>query len=144
MRTDTDPFGPSPKAGTDPRITKIGKFLRISSLDELPQLWNVLRGNMTLVGPRPLYMAQAQEWNPRQKRRLEVKPGLTGLAQISGRGSLTIEEKLELDVCYVENQSLWLDLKILLGTFFSVLRPRGIYEKQYSANEQTRGDAGKS
>ncbi len=138
MRKDVDPFGASPKDGADSRLTGVGKILRLLSLDELPQLANVLAGDMSLVGPRPLYVAQIAEWNQRQKRRLEVKPGLTGLAQISGRGSLTIEAKLELDVNYVENQSLLLDTRILLGTVFRMLRPTDIYEKQYSENQETR------
>ncbi|MBN2375046.1 MAG: sugar transferase [Sedimentisphaerales bacterium] len=137
MKTEVDPFGPSPKTGTDPRLTRLGRALRSSSLDELPQLWNVLKGDMSLVGPRPLYVAQAQQWNPRQQLRLLVKPGLTGLAQISGRGSLTIEEKLELDVKYVENQSLLFDAKIILLTLFAFLRPKDIYEKKFSENQDT-------
>ena len=139
MRTDVDPFGPSPKAAHDPRLTSLGKFLREYSLDELPQLFNTLIGNMSLVGPRPLYMAQAEEWNDRQKKRLLVKPGLTGLAQISGRGGLTIEQKLELDVKYVESASFLTDLKIILATFVQVLGKKSIYEKKYSENEDTRG-----
>ena len=139
MRTDADPFGPSPKSGDDPRITNIGKFLRETSLDELPQLFNVLKGDMSLVGPRPLYISQMQEWDDRQKRRLEVKPGITGLAQISGRGSLTREEKLELDVLYVEKANVWFDLKILFITAIQVVFKKGIYEKKYSATEDTRG-----
>jgi len=138
MRTDVDPFGPSPKAGTDDRMTRIGNWLRKYSLDELPQFFNVLKGNMSLVGPRPLYMDQARQWNERQKRRLLVEPGLTGLAQINGRGNLTIEDKLDLDVRYVDNQSLWQDLRIFIATFFSVLRPKNIYEKRYSNTEETR------
>ncbi|MCK5269228.1 MAG: sugar transferase [Sedimentisphaerales bacterium] len=138
MRTGVDPFGPSPKAGTDDRMTRIGNWLRKYSLDELPQFFNVLGGNMSLVGPRPLYMDQARQWNKRQKRRLLVTPGLTGLAQISGRGNLTIEDKLDLDVRYVDNQSLWQDLRIFTATFFKVLRPKDIYEKRYSSTEETR------
>ena len=138
MRTDVDPFGPSPKTGTDDRMTRIGNWLRKYSLDELPQFFNVLKGNMSLVGPRPLYMDQARQWNERQKRRLLVEPGLTGLAQISGRGSLTVEDKLDLDVRYVDNQSLWQDLRIFIATFFKVLRPKNIYEKRYSSTEETR------
>jgi lipopolysaccharide/colanic/teichoic acid biosynthesis glycosyltransferase len=139
MRTDVDPFGPSPKSSDDPRLTKIGKFLREYSLDELPQLFNVLKGNMSIVGPRPLYMEQVKEWDNRQRKRLLVKPGITGLAQISGRGQLTREEKLELDVQYVENASLWLDLKIIFVTMFQVFRRKSIYEKRYSLTEETRG-----
>ena len=139
MRTDVDPFGASPKAGDDPRLTGFGKFLREYSLDELPQLFNALKGNMALVGPRPLYMAQAAEWNDRQKKRLLVKPGLTGLAQISGRGHLTIEQKLELDVKYVESASFHTDLKIIFATLAIVLGRKSIYEKKYSETEETRG-----
>ena len=84
MRPEVDPFGPSPKSGDDPRLTRLGRFLREYSLDELPQLVNILQGDMSLVGPRPLYVAQMAEWDERQRKRLFVKPGLTGLAQISG------------------------------------------------------------
>lgn len=140
MTVDVDPFGPSPKSGDDPRLTRIGKFLREYSLDELPQLFNVLKGDMSIVGPRPLYMSQMAEWNDRQKKRLLVKPGLTGLAQISGRAELTQEEKLELDVQYVERASLWLDCKIVLATIAMVFKRRGIYEKRYSQAECTRGE----
>lgn len=138
MKLDVDPFGPSPKSGDDPRLTKIGKFLREYSLDELPQLFNILKGDMSVIGPRPLYVSQMAEWDERQKKRLLVKPGLTGLAQISGRGQLTREEKLELDVKYVETASLWLDMKIVLATIAQVFRRRDIYEKRYSQNEYTR------
>jgi undecaprenyl phosphate N,N'-diacetylbacillosamine 1-phosphate transferase len=140
MRLDVDPFGASPKSGDDPRLTRIGKFLREYSLDELPQLFNVLKGNMSIVGPRPLYVSQMAEWNERQKKRLLVKPGLTGLAQISGRGGLTREEKLELDVKYVETANLWVDLKIILKTIAQVFRRKSIYEKRYSETEYTRGE----
>jgi lipopolysaccharide/colanic/teichoic acid biosynthesis glycosyltransferase len=139
MRSDVDPFGPSPKSGNDPRLTKIGRFLREYSLDELPQLFNVLKGDMSIVGPRPLYMEQVKEWDDRQKKRLLVKPGITGLAQISGRGELTREEKLELDVQYVENAGFWLDLKIIFITILQVFRRKSIYEKRYSMTEETRG-----
>ena len=139
MKTDVDPFGPSPKSDSDPRLTKMGKFLREYSLDELPQLFNVLKGDMSIVGPRPLYMAQMTEWNERQKKRLLVKPGLTGLAQISGRGELTREEKLELDVKYVETAGFWLDIKIILATIAHVFKRKNIYEKRYSQAEFTRG-----
>lgn len=139
MGMDVDPFGASPKGGDDPRLTNLGKFLREYSLDELPQLFNVLKGEMALVGPRPLYMAQAAEWNDRQKKRLLVKPGLTGLAQISGRGHLTIEQKLELDVKYVESASLLIDFKIIFATVALVIGRKSIYEKKYSETEETRG-----
>ena len=127
MRTDVEPFGVSPDS--DPRLTRIGRLLRESSLDELPQLWNVLKGDMSLVGPRPLYMSQAREFNDRQRRRLEVPPGMTGLAQVAGRGDIPHEEKLELDVQYVENASLWLDLKLILRTFLHIFRRKQIYQK---------------
>lgn len=140
MRRDVDPFGPSPKAGDDPRLTGIGRWLREYSLDELPQLVNIVLGDMSLVGPRPLYVSQIQEWDKRQRQRLGVKPGLTGLAQVSGRGALTREEKLELDVTYVERRSLWLDIKIVWRTLFSVVNRRAIYEQRYSRDERTRGD----
>ena len=139
MKSGIDPFGPSPKSGEDPRLTRVGKFLREYSLDELPQLFNVLKGDMTIVGPRPLYVSQMAEWDERQKKRLLVKPGLTGLAQISGRGQLTREEKLELDVKYVEKTSFWLDTKIILATIARVFRRKDIYEKRYSQCEYTRG-----
>jgi undecaprenyl phosphate N,N'-diacetylbacillosamine 1-phosphate transferase len=139
MKEDVDPFGPSPKSGKDARLTKVGRFLREYSLDELPQFYNVLRGEMSLIGPRPLYLSQIEEWDERQKKRLLVKPGLTGLAQIRGRGSLTKEEKLELDVQYVETAGFLTDIKIILETVVKVLGRKGIYERRYSQSEDTRG-----
>jgi lipopolysaccharide/colanic/teichoic acid biosynthesis glycosyltransferase len=139
MIINTDPFGPSPKSGRDPRLTKVGRILREYSLDELPQLFNILKGDMSVVGPRPLYLSQIPEWSERQKKRLLVKPGLTGLAQISGRGELTREEKLELDIKYVETVSLLADMKIVLATVAYALSRKGIYEKRYSRAETTRG-----
>ena len=100
----------------DPRITKVGRALRRLSLDELPQLWNVVRGDMSLIGPRPTLRYQVDEYTPRQRRRLDVKPGLTGWAQVNGRTKLPWDERIELDVWYVEHRSPWLDLKILLRT----------------------------
>lgn len=139
MKVDVDPFGPSPKSGEDTRLTKIGKFLREYSFDELPQFYNILRGDMSLIGPRPLYLSQIEEWNERQKKRLLVRPGLTGLAQIRGRGELTREDKLEFDVQYVETAGFLTDIKITIATIFRVLRRKGIYEKRYSQSEYTRG-----
>jgi undecaprenyl phosphate N,N'-diacetylbacillosamine 1-phosphate transferase len=139
MKMEADPFGPSPKSGQDPRLTNIGIFLRKYSLDELPQLLNVLKGEMSLVGPRPLYVAQIAEWNEEQKKRLLVKPGLTGLAQIKGRGELTIEQKLDYDVEYVQKASFMLDLKIIFLTILQVLTGKSIYEKKYSETQDTRG-----
>ena len=138
MTLDVDPFGPSPKSGQDPRLTRIGKFLRECSLDELPQLFNVLKGDMSIVGPRPLYISQMHEWNERQKKRLLVKPGLTGLAQIQGRAELTREEKLELDVKYVETISFFADIRIVLATIVQIFNRKNIYEKRYSQTEYTR------
>lgn len=138
MRTDADPFGDSPQAGHDPRVTKLGRMLRETSLDELPQLLNVARGEMSLVGPRPLYVQQIPEWSARHRGRLLVRPGLTGLAQINGRGTLTIEQKLEWDVRYVEAISLRNDLGIIFRTFRSVLGREGIYEVQYSQTQTRR------
>lgn len=140
MRTDVDPFGDSPQDGSDPRITRFGRFLRETSLDELPQLLNVLRGDMSLVGPRPLYLQQMAEWDGRQRQRLRTWPGLTGLAQVSGRGSLTIEEKLELDVQYVERASGAMDLWIIWQTLVGVVRRQDIYEKRYSAKRARRSE----
>lgn len=139
MAQEADPYGASPKSADDPRLTPLGRFLRETSLDELPQLLNILKGDMTLVGPRPLYVAQIAEWTPHQRRRLEVKPGLTGLAQTSGRGALTREAKLALDVRYVERANWRLDLKILMATVLQVFGRQAIYEKRYSETEATRG-----
>lgn len=139
MTLEADPYGASPKSGDDPRLTSFGRFLRETSLDELPQLFNILKGDMTLVGPRPLYVAQIAEWTPHQRRRLEVKPGLTGLAQTSGRGELTREAKLALDVRYVERANWRLDLKIIIATVRQVFGGKAIYEQRYSETETTRG-----
>jgi len=100
----------------DPRITRVGRILRKLSLDELPQLWNVVRGDMSVIGPRPTLRYQVERYTPRQRRRLEVKPGITGWAQVHGRAALPWEERIELDVWYVEHRSPWLDLKILART----------------------------
>lgn len=108
------------------RLTPFGRFLRSSSLDELPELWNVLKGDMSLVGPRPLLVQYLERYSPRQARRHEVRPGLTGLAQVMGRNALSWEEKFEWDVRYVETQSLWLDWKILLLTVKAVVFRTGI------------------
>jgi lipopolysaccharide/colanic/teichoic acid biosynthesis glycosyltransferase len=102
----------------DPRITRSGRALRRLSIDELPQLWNVVRGEMSLVGPRPTLAYQVERYTPRQRRRLDVRPGITGWAQIHGRASLPWDERIELDVWYVDHRTLWLDLKILARTPF--------------------------
>jgi lipopolysaccharide/colanic/teichoic acid biosynthesis glycosyltransferase len=100
----------------DPRITRVGRILRRLSLDEVPQLWNVVRGDMSLIGPRPTLAYQVERYTTRQRRRLEVKPGITGWAQIHGRARLPWDDRIELDVWYVEHRSPWLDLKILART----------------------------
>jgi lipopolysaccharide/colanic/teichoic acid biosynthesis glycosyltransferase len=114
----------------DPRITRVGRVLRRLSLDELPQLWNVVRGDMSLIGPRPTLAYQVERYTPRQRRRLEVRPGITGWAQIHGRAQLPWDERIELDVWYVEHRSLWLDLKIIART------PRALFAGTY------KGDTG--
>ena len=114
----------------DPRITRVGRLLRRVSLDELPQLWNVVRGDMSLIGPRPTLAYQVERYTPRQRRRLEVKPGITGLAQIHGRAQLPWDERIELDVWYVEHRSALVDLKILART------PRALFAGTY------KGDTG--
>ncbi|MEO6243798.1 MAG: sugar transferase [Opitutaceae bacterium] len=108
------------------RLTPFGRWLRATSLDELPQLWNVLRGDMSLVGPRPLRVEYLARYSPRQARRHEVPPGLTGLAQVKGRNGLTWEEKFEWDVRYVETRGFWLDLKIMLLTLKTVAGHTGV------------------
>ena len=108
------------------RITRLGRFLRSSSLDELPELVNVLRGEMSLVGPRPLLVAYLDRYNEEQARRHDVLPGITGWAQINGRNVLSWEDRFEMDVWYVDNWSLWLDIRILLLTIWKVLRREGI------------------
>lgn len=108
------------------RMTPFGSFLRSSSLDELPELWNVLKGEMSLVGPRPLLMEYLPLYSPEQYRRHETRPGVTGWAQINGRNALSWEEKFKLDVWYVDHRSFWLDLKILFLTIKKVLRRDGI------------------
>jgi sugar transferase EpsL len=108
------------------RLTKFGRFLRSTSLDELPELWNVLKGDMSLVGPRPLLMEYLPLYSPEQARRHEVRPGITGWAQVNGRNAISWEQKFEYDVWYVDNQSLWLDIKILWLTVKKVFVRDGI------------------
>lgn len=110
----------------DCRLTNFGRFLRSTSLDELPELWNVLKGDMSLVGPRPLLIEYLPLYSSEQARRHEVRPGITGWAQINGRNAISWEEKFRLDLWYVENQSLWLDLKILFLTSFRIFQRSGI------------------
>ncbi|HEY5428821.1 MAG TPA: sugar transferase [Solirubrobacteraceae bacterium] len=112
----------------DARITRLGALLRRSSLDELPNLWNVVRGEMSIVGPRPTLAGQVEQYTPRQRGRLAVKPGITGWAQINGRASLPWPERIELDLWYVEHRSVALDLRILARTAGQVVRGAGIYK----------------
>lgn len=124
MKDDVDKGG-NPLSDAE-RLTPFGKALRSTSLDELPELWNVLRGDMSLVGPRPLLMEYLPLYSPQQRRRHEVRPGLTGLAQVSGRNALSWDAKFALDVWYVDHQSFALDAKILLKTLASIVRRDGI------------------
>jgi lipopolysaccharide/colanic/teichoic acid biosynthesis glycosyltransferase len=114
-------------AEADPRITRIGRWLRRYSLDELPQLWNIVRGDMSLVGPRPMRPILYEQWSPLVDQRLTVRPGLTGWQQVNGRNSLTWEEMVALDAWYVDHASFWLDLKILWRTVGVVLGGKGLY-----------------
>lgn len=118
------------------RLTKFGHFLRRSSLDELPELINVLKGDMSLVGPRPLLMHYLELYTPEQARRHEVRPGITGWAQINGRNAVSWEEKFRLDVWYVDNVSLWLDLKILFLTVWKVVKREGISQEGHATMPQ--------
>ena len=115
------------QAGDD-RITRVGALLRRYSLDELPNLWNVVRGEMSIVGPRPTLATQVEQYTARQRGRLAVKPGMTGWAQVNGRASLPWPERIELDLWYVEHHSLWLDVRILVRTARMVFRGEGIYK----------------
>lgn len=127
MRAATDDVGQLlPDAD---RLTPFGRYLRSSSLDELPELWNVIKGDMSLVGPRPLLMEYLSLYRPEQYRRHEVRPGITGWAQVNGRNSLTWEDKFKLDVWYVDHRSFWLDLMILFLTVGKVLKREGISAK---------------
>jgi lipopolysaccharide/colanic/teichoic acid biosynthesis glycosyltransferase len=120
LNLSDDPFGLLPN---DPRITRSGRFLRRTSLDELPQLWNVLRGEMSLVGPRPDLVEQVANYEPGDRRRLDVKPGITGWAQVMGRDEIPWEERFRLDAWYVDHWSLALDARIVLMTFTQLGRP---------------------
>ena len=126
------------------RLTTFGQFLRQTSLDELPQLWNVLKGDMSFVGPRPLIVEYLERYSPEQARRHEVQPGITGWVQVNGRNALDWEEKFKLDVWYVDNWSLWLDLKILFLTVFKVLQQEGINQEGYATSEEFKGQLEKN
>lgn len=121
------------------RLTPFGKFLRKYSLDELPQLFNVLKGDISLVGPRPLLMEYLELYTPEQARRHEVKPGITGWAQVNGRNAISWEEKFKLDVWYVDNRSFWLDLKIIFLTVVKVFKSEGINHAGHVTMEKFTG-----
>lgn len=123
----------------DQRMTRLGSFLRSASLDELPGLWNVLKGDMSLVGPRPLLMEYLPLYSPEQSRRHDVRPGITGWAQVNGRNALSWDEKFKLDVWYVDNQSFWLDIKILFLTIKKVLVRDGISGEGEATMSKFRG-----
>jgi sugar transferase EpsL len=128
-------------SGEAERLNRAGAFLRSTSLDELPELWNVLRGDMSLVGPRPLLMEYLPLYTAEQARRHAVRPGITGWAQVSGRNAITWEEKFRLDVWYVDHRSLWLDLKILALTLWKVLVREGISETGQATVRVFKGTA---
>jgi sugar transferase EpsL len=140
FRTMTDERGPDGELLPDEqRLTAFGKFLRSSTLDEFPEMWNVLTGEMSVVGPRPLLMRYVARYSPFQARRMEVKPGVTGWAQVNGRNSLSWEEKFALDVWYVDHHSFWLDMKIVVVTFFKVFARSGINSDKAATMEEFRG-----
>ena len=122
------------------RITKIGAFVRKTSLDEIPQLLNVIKGDMSLIGPRPLLPSYLELYNDFQRRRNEVKPGITGWAQVNGRNTISWEKKFEYDVWYVDHMSLWLDIKILFLTVFKVFKSEGINQDGHVTSEEFKGN----
>jgi sugar transferase EpsL len=143
FRTMRDEVGPDAKPLPDSeRLTSFGRMLRSTSLDELPSLWNVIRGEMSLVGPRPLLPEYLALYNSRQLRRHEVRPGITGWAQVNGRNAVGWQERLEMDVWYVENRSFLLDCRILLRTFIQVFRRAGISQPGHATMEPFRGNDG--
>jgi len=121
------------------RLTRFGRFLRATSLDELPELFNVLKGDMSLIGPRPLLMQYLERYTQEQARRHEVRPGITGWAQVNGRNAITWEEKFNLDVWYVDNQSFWLDIKIIFLTIFKIFKREGINQQGQATMEEFKG-----
>lgn len=138
MREARGPDGePLPDAQ---RLTRFGRLLRATSLDELPELWNVLRGDMSLVGPRPLLMRYLERYSPEQRRRHEVRPGITGWAQVNGRNALTWEERFRLDVWYVDHVSPWLDCRILLTTLWKTISREGISQPGHVTAEEFMGN----
>ena len=141
FRTMTDARGSDGELLPDEqRLTSFGKFLRSTTLDEFPEMWNVLLGDMSVVGPRPLLMRYVSRYSPFQARRMEVKPGVTGWAQVNGRNLLSWEEKFALDVWYVDRRTFWLDMKIVVMTFFKVFARSGIDAAHGGAVEEFRGE----
>jgi len=140
FRTMTDEFDQKGNPLPDGRrLTRLGRFLRATSLDELPELWNVLKGDMSLVGPRPLLIQYLERYSPEQARRHEVRPGLTGWAQVNGRNALNWEERFKLDVWYVDHQSFFLDMKIILMTMWKILKREGINQPGQATMEEFKG-----
>ncbi len=140
FRTMTDAKNSEGELLTDAqRLTVLGQFLRTTSMDELPEVFNVVRGDMSIVGPRPLLMQYLDRYTPEQNRRHEVKPGITGWAQVNGRNALTWEDKFRLDVWYVDHQSLRLDLKIIAITAWKVLKREGIKQPGQATAEEFKG-----
>jgi lipopolysaccharide/colanic/teichoic acid biosynthesis glycosyltransferase len=140
FRTMTDACAPDGSLLPDARrLTRFGRLLRSTSMDELPELLNVLAGDMSLVGPRPLLVRYLERYTPDQSRRHEVRPGITGWAQVRGRNSLSWEEKFRLDVWYVDHRSARLDLRILVETFLHLLQPRGIAAAGEATNSEFMG-----
>jgi lipopolysaccharide/colanic/teichoic acid biosynthesis glycosyltransferase len=123
------------------RLTRLGRFLRALSLDELPELINILRGEMSLVGPRPLLMEYLERYSPKQMRRHNVYPGLTGWAQVNGRNAITWQDKFRLDVWYVDNWSFWLDIKIIFMTLWKVIKREGISQPGQATTEYFTGNS---
>ena len=141
FRTMTDECSPDGALQPDAqRLSPFGRFLRVSSLDELPELWNVLKGDMSLVGPRPLLMEYLPLFTPEQARRHEVRPGITGWAQVNGRNAISWADKFALDVWYVDNRSLWLDMKVLWRTVRKVLVRDGISAAGEATMPRFEGD----
>ncbi|WP_457650545.1 sugar transferase [Profundibacter sp.] len=144
FRSMKDTIGPDGLALPDAeRLTPLGRKIRSTSLDELPGLWNVLKGDMSLVGPRPLLVEYLPLYSPEQARRHEVRPGITGWAQVNGRNAISWEDKFALDVWYVDNRTIWLDLKIIALTVKKVLLRDGIDDESGISMERFKGDPGR-
>ena len=140
FRTMTDERGPDGELLPDEhRLTSFGRFLRATSLDEFPEMWNVLIGDMSVVGPRPLLMRYVSRYSPFQARRMELKPGVTGWAQVNGRSAIGWDEKFALDVWYIDHRSFWLDMRIVVMTFFRVFARTGIDARDGGAVEEFWG-----